>query len=117
MKSYLFVCQHNFTRSKFGADFFRGYLRGKGIAAKVRSAGVGFISNFLGNRVDKKVKGFDYIFVMEDYMKEYLINKFNVNKTRITVLGIKDEYGLFRKKSMDSLEKFFEKIKWEKYLK
>jgi predicted protein tyrosine phosphatase len=118
MKNYLFICQHNFTRSIYGAEFFRGFLEGKKIQAKVDSAGIGLISFFLGKRVNKKILRNQYkIFVMEDYMKDYLVRKFNLDSTRIVVLDIYDDYGLFKKKDLNKLDKLFRKIKWENYLK
>ncbi|MBT3690884.1 hypothetical protein HOD29_01245 [archaeon] len=114
---YLFICQHNFTRSKFGASFFRGFLEGKGIKAKVGSAGIGFVSYFLGRRVNRKIiQRVDWIFVMEGYMKDYFVENFGVDSKKIVVLNIKDEYGFFKRKSIKSLNEIFGKINWEKYL-
>lgn len=118
MKKYLFVCQHNFTRSKFGAEFFRGYLNGKKINAKVRSVGLGFSSNFFGNRVCREsLNGVDWVFVMENYMKDYLFEKFGVDKKKIVVIGIKDEYGFMKKKNILELDRALRRVKWERYLK
>ena len=117
MNKYIFICKHNFTRSKFGAEFFRGYLRGKKIKGKVYSAGIGFGSIFLGKRINKKyLIGTDYIFVMEKYMKDHIIKKFNFDSKKIIVLNILDDYGLFEKKSIRDLDKKFRKINWNKYL-
>lgn len=117
MKDYLFICQHNFTRSKFGAEFFRGYLKGKKIKSKVKSAGIGFGSYFLGRKVNKRIlKNKFWVFVMESYMKDFLIKKFNVNKNKIVVLNIEDDYGFFHKRTIEELDKEFKKINWEKYL-
>jgi len=118
MKNYLFVCRHNFTRSKFITEFFRGFLEGKKIEARVYSAGIGFVSSFFGKRVNKRfLKKMSLIFVMEGYMKEQLIQKFELDKQKIIVLRIKDEYGFLKKKNIDDLDKIFERIKWEKWLK
>lgn len=117
MKYYLFVCQHNVIRSKFGAEFFSGYLDGKKIKAKVDSAGLGIISYFFGKKVSKnKLKDVNRIFVMESYMKDYLINKFKIDKKKIVVLKIKDNYGFLRRKNIDELTKKFERVKWRNYL-
>ena len=117
MKHYLFVCKHNFTRSKYCAVFFKGYLKGKGIRAKVFSAGTSFSSYFLGKRLNKKfVKKFDLFFVMECWMKEEIIKKFGVCSNKIVILGIKDIYGFLRKKSIDDLDKLLGSFNWEKYL-
>lgn len=116
-KNYLFICQHNFTRSKYGAEFFRGYLKALNKNGKVYSAGLGFISNFIGKRVNRKIlKKSDKIFVMENYMKNYLMEKFSVEKNKIIVLNIEDVYGFMRRKSLGELDKVFNKINWEKFL-
>jgi predicted protein tyrosine phosphatase len=117
MKKYLFVCQHNFTRSKFGAEFFRGYLKGKGIKSKVKSAGIGPSSYILGRRINKRIlKNKDWIFVREVWMKKYLVKNFKIDKNKIVVLNIEDKYGFLRKKNIDELDKKFKKIDWSKYL-
>lgn len=117
MKEYLFICQHNFTRSKFGAEFLRGYLRGRKIDAKVRSAGMGFLSYFLGKKINKRILNrADKIFVMEKYMEKFLKENFSVEKTKIINLNIKDEYGFLRRKSVDQLDSVLQKINWGKIL-
>jgi len=117
MKNYLFVCQHNFTRSKYGAEFFRGYLKGKKKQGKVYSAGLGGISIFVGRKVNKKLlKKMDWVFVMEKYMKDYLVRKFGLDKNKIVVLNIEDNYGFLRRKTVDDLDTVFEKIDWKKFL-
>ena len=117
MKRYLFICQHNFSRSKYSAKFFQTYLKGVKKSGKVYSAGLGFISHFLGKRVNKKmVKKMDRVFVMERYMKDYLIKNFSVDKKKIVVLNIKDVYGFLRKKPIGNLDKILRKFNWKKYL-
>ncbi len=117
LKKYLFICQHNFTRSRYGAEFFRGYLKGKKREGRVYSAGLGWISFFLGKRVNKKLlKKVDWIFVMEKYMKDYLIGKFKLDEDKIVVLNIDDFYGFLRRKTVDDLDKILEKIKWNNFL-
>jgi hypothetical protein len=48
-------------------------------------------------------------------MKEAIVRKFKIDEKRIVVLGIKDIYGLFKKKTTDDLGKLLEKINFEKY--
>ena len=92
MKRYIFICKHNFTRSKFGAEFFRGYLLAKNKESKVISRGLGFLSYFIGRKLRKKdLKDANFVFVMERYMKDKLFEKFNFDKNKIIVLNIKDE--------------------------
>jgi protein-tyrosine-phosphatase len=55
MKKYLFICQHNFTRSRYTEEFFRGFLKGKKKEGKVYSAGLGFSSIFLGRRLNRRL--------------------------------------------------------------
>lgn len=115
---YLFVCQHNFTRSKHGAEFFEGYLKGKNLNGVVDSAGIGLISFLIGKRINKEfIKKFDLIFVMEKYMKDFIMEKFNIKPENIVVLGIADVYGFMRRKSVSDLDRVFEGVDWEKYLK
>lgn len=117
MKKYVFICEHNFTRSKYGAEFFNGFLEGKNKKAKVESAGLGFLSIFLGRRINKKIlSGSDFVFVMERWMKNYLVEKFNFNSSKIVVLGIKDEYGFLRSKNILDLDKKLKQINWSRYL-
>ena len=117
MKRYLFVCQHNFTRSKYGAEFFRGYLIGKKVNAKVKSAGIGFSSYFFGKRISKRIlRIIDWVFVMEKDMKNYLIEKFNFDKKKIVILNIEDKYGFLRIKNIEELDKKFRKVNWGDYL-
>ena len=117
MKKYLFVCKHNFTRSRYGAEFFRQYLKRAKKQGKVYSAGLLFLLFFFGRRVNRKMlEKMDRIFVMEKYMKDYLIKNFQVDERKIVVLNIKDVYGFLREKPIDDLTKIFEKIDWKKYL-
>jgi len=117
MKNYLFICRHNFTRSKQGKKFLEKYLKKKKIKANVYSAGIALVSRVVGEKVNKKIIGkADVIFVMENYMKTYLIRNFDVKKNKIVVLGIKDLYGFLRQKSLEELNGVFEKIEWRRYL-
>ena len=117
MKKYLFVCQHNFIRSRYGAEFFRGFLRGENIEGKVYSAGIGLVSILFGRRVNKRLLAkMDWVFVMEKYMKNYLIKKFKTNEKKIVVLNIKDIYGPGKSKDVDDFDKLLEKKNFGKYL-
>jgi protein-tyrosine-phosphatase len=117
MKNYLFICQHNFIRSRYGAEFLRGFLKGEKTEGKVYSAGLGFISIFFGRRVSKRLlHKMDWIFVMEKYMKEELIRKFKFEDKKIVVLNIKDIYGPGKSKDVDDLDKLLESKNFEKYM-
>jgi protein-tyrosine-phosphatase len=117
MKKYLFICQHNFIRSRYGAEFFRGILKGEKIEGKVYSAGLGVISILFGRRVNKKLlEKVDWIFVMERYMKEELIRKFKTDGRKIVVLNIKDIYGPGKSKDVDELDKLLENKNFMKYV-
>jgi len=116
-RKYLFVCQHNFTRSKYGAEFLSGFLEGKKIEAQIDSAGLGIASYFLGKRINSKIlNNVNKVFVMEDYMKDYLMNKFKFDQSKIIILNIKDNYGFLKKKSIKELDKLLRKARWERYL-
>ncbi len=117
-RKYLFVCQHNFTRSRYGAEFLSGFLDGRGISAQIDSAGLGIASYFLGKRINHKfLKDVDIVFVMENYMKDYLECRFCFDKSKIVVLNIKDDYGFLKRKSIKELDKLLRRVKWQKYLK
>jgi predicted protein tyrosine phosphatase len=117
MKKYLFICQHNFIRSRYGAEFFRGFLKGENKEGKVYSAGLGWSSLFFGRRVSKRLLGkMNWIFVMENYMKEKLIRKFKIDEKKIVVLNIKDIYGPGKSKDVDDLDKLLENKNFERYL-
>jgi predicted protein tyrosine phosphatase len=117
IKNYLFVCKHNFTRSKYAAEFFRGFLDGEKKKGNVYSVGTGFISHFLGKRVNKKILSkMDLVFVMEKYMKDLIVKNFEFDKNKIVVLNIKDNYGYFSRKGFKDLDKIFKRIKWNTYL-
>lgn len=118
-RKYLFVCKHNFARSKYGEKFLRKYLKENNIEGRVFSAGVGWSSILLGRRVSRKIlNGVFRIFVMEDYMKDWIVEKFGVDKRKIVVLNIPDDYGvLFLKKyKLEDLEKIMKKVNWKKYI-
>jgi predicted protein tyrosine phosphatase len=117
MKKYIFICQHNFIRSRYGAEFFRGILKGENKEGKVYSAGLGVISVFFGRRVTKRLLyKMNWIFVMEKYMKEELIKRFKVDGNKIIVLNIKDIYGPGKSKDVDDLDKILENKNFEKYM-
>ena len=118
-KKYLFVCRHNFTRSRYGAEYFLGFLKARGIDARVISAGVGWTSIFFGHRVTKKrLRGVDKIFVMEKYMKDWIFKRFDFDKKNIIVLNIPDEYGIFgfMRYTIEDLNKRFGKVNWKRYI-
>ncbi|MDA3836494.1 MAG: hypothetical protein PF542_02625 [Nanoarchaeota archaeon] len=116
-KKYIFVCQHNFTRSRFGAEFMRGYLKGLGRKATVISRGVGVSSAFLGRRISRKdLNGVTCVFVMEEYMKKDIVDKFDFDSKKVVVLNIPDDYAFFKKKKIVELDRIFQKMEWEKYL-
>ncbi len=120
MRNCLFVCKHNFTRSKYSAEFFRGYLEGKKLGKKIKiySAGIGFTSIFLGKRLNHKlISKIDFIFVMEKYMKNLIVKKFDFDKNKIIVLNIKDKYGFLRRNTIEDLDKILRKIDWGKYIR
>ena len=53
---------------------------------------------------------------MEKYMKDLLIKKFKVDKNKIFVLNIKDDYGYFEKGSFEDLDRIFKRINWDRFL-
>lgn len=117
-RKYLFICQHNFTRSKYCAEFLSGFLDGRNISAQIDSAGLGIASYFLGKRINSKLlKDADIVFVMENYMKDYLLSQFNFDRKKIVVLNIKDDYGFLKRESINELDKLLRRIKWKKYLR
>jgi len=117
MKKYIFICQHNFIRSRYGAEFFRGFLKGENKEGKVYSAGLGLVSILFGRRVNRRLlHKMDWIFVMEKYMKDELLNKFKIDEKKIVVLNIKDIYGPGKSKDVDDFDKLLENKNFGKYV-
>jgi predicted protein tyrosine phosphatase len=116
-RRYIFVCRHNFTRSRFGAEFLRGYLNSKKREFEVISRGVGWTSIFLGKKLSKEdLIGVRKIFVMEGYMKDWILKRFGGNPDKIVVLNIPDKYGFLKKRKVVDLDRIFQNFDWEKYL-
>ena len=117
MKKYIFICQHNFIRSRYGAEFFRGFLKGENKEGKVYSAGLGLVSILFGRRVNRRLlHKMDWIFVMEKYMKDEIIKKFKTDEKKIVVLNIKDIYGPGKSKDVDDFDKLLENKNFVKYI-
>lgn len=119
MKKYLFVCRHNHKRSRYGEEVFSNFLNNNRLTGEVASAGIGWTAFFFGRKIKKKMlKDITKIFVMEEYMKDYIVDKFGVSPDKIVVLNIPDDYGFtfLKKYSIDDLKKRLERINWKKYI-
>ena len=88
--AYLFVCMANMNRSPTAEEVFRGLAKSKGIPVKTESAGLSFLSSQGLNK--HLVSEADLIFVMENYMKDQIIQIYNVDPGKIIVLDIPDIY-------------------------
>lgn len=89
-KTYLFVCMANMQRSPTAEDVARGLAKANGIPVKSKSAG---ISPLAEQPIDKELaEEADLIFVMEDFMKQNIEQQFQIEPSRIIVLGIPDVY-------------------------
>jgi len=89
-KHYLFICHANMHRSKTAEEVCRKIAEQYGLEITVSSAGMSQSSE---NPVTKEmVDKADVIFVMEDYMKTGLEQKYKQRPEKIICLDIPDMY-------------------------
>ena len=89
-KTYLFVCMANMQRSPTAEDVARGLAQANGVPVNSKSAG---ISPYAEQPINRELsEEADLIFVMEDFMKKYIEESYQVDPGRIIVLGIPDVY-------------------------
>jgi len=89
-KHYLFICHANMHRSKTAEDVCREIAEQYGLGISVSSAGMSQASEnpVMKEMVDKA----DVIFVMEDYMKTELEQRYKQQPGKIICLDILDIY-------------------------
>ena len=89
-KLYLFVCAANRNRSKAAERICRQLAQKKNVPIECQSAGVDL---FAERRVTKHIAdNADMIFVMEEYMKDILVNEFHQWPEKIVCFDILDVY-------------------------
>lgn len=89
-RTYLFVCMANMQRSPTAEDVARRLAKAKGLPVIAKSAGV---SPLAERPINKKLaREADLIFVMEEYMKNFIIQSYDIEPGRIINLGIPDIY-------------------------
>ena len=84
----LFVCLANEGRSPYAERYFRERCREKGIDVEVTSAGLRAEDEFSRPVTRSLVESSDLIFVMEEYMKEELIERFYADPRKICCLNV-----------------------------
>jgi predicted protein tyrosine phosphatase len=89
-QTYLFVCMANMQRSPTAEDVARGLAKANGLPVTTKSAGV---SPLAERPITKELaREADLIFVMEEYMKTFIIQSYGIEPGRIINLGIPDIY-------------------------
>jgi predicted protein tyrosine phosphatase len=89
---YLFTCAANRNRSRAAERICRQLAEAKNRNIECESAGVHPLAV---RRVTKEMaEKADMIFVMEDYMKEILVNEFHQPAKKIICLDIPDVYDM-----------------------
>jgi len=89
-KHYLFICHANMHRSKTAEEVCRTIAEHSNLEITISSAGM---SEACANPVTKEmVDKADIIFVMEDYMKTELEQKYKQRPGKIICLDIPDIY-------------------------
>jgi len=89
-KHYLFICHANINRSKTAEDVCRKIAEQSDLEITISSAGM---SEACANPVSREmVDKADIIFVMEDYMKIQLEQRYNQSPGKIICLHIPDMY-------------------------
>jgi len=88
--TYLFVCMANMQRSPTAEEIARGLAKANGLPVITKSAGV---SPLAERPITKELaREADLIFVMEEYMKNFIIQSYDIEPGRIVNLGIPDIY-------------------------
>jgi predicted protein tyrosine phosphatase len=89
-RHYLFVCYMNRDRSPTAEEVCRNMARAKGLDIEVSSAGV---SSYARRPVTKAIADeADLIFVMEEWMRDELVNKHDQPPEKIVCFDIDDVY-------------------------
>lgn len=85
VKRVLFVCSGNFHRSPTAVKMFKDHE-----GFEVKSAGTSF--NMPNPISAELVQWADKIFVMEEEHREFIVHQYPEAASKITVLGIEDNY-------------------------
>lgn len=90
-KHFLFICAANMNRSPTARRQCQYLAEKINPALSCDSAGLFEVSN---NPVNQNIiDNSDMVFVMEDYMKEHLLENFEIPESKIIVLDIADRYA------------------------
>ena len=115
MRKYLFVCWQNQTRSPYVSRYFDNLLKRMGTQGWVASAGLAESSN---KKVTKEMCNLvDMIFVMEEWMKDELVRKYQVDECKVVNLDILDVYTSDGKFNRSFFESIFLKAKDKERIK
>jgi len=90
LRTYLFVCWANMQRSPTAEEVARGLLKANELKIKTKSAGLSALSDQPINKT--LTKEADLIFVMEEYMKTFIMKQYEIEPGKIINLDIPDIY-------------------------
>ncbi|MGV8151622.1 MAG: phosphotyrosine protein phosphatase [Candidatus Nanoarchaeia archaeon] len=103
----LFVCLGNIARSPTAEEITSLLIKQKGLEYSVDSAGLD--AKFGEKKVNKELLEESFkIFVMEDYMKKELVEKYGVSCEKIINLDIKDNYCYMQDELIEIFSKKFQ---------
>lgn len=83
MKKVLFVCQYNQNRSVAAEHLFKD---------KFETKSAGLVSGTIVSKA--ALEWADIVYVMEDYMRDYLNDKFAILKSKVICLDIPNIHGV-----------------------
>lgn len=117
-KKYLFLCSMGVNRSPSAAKVGRDIMKERGLDIECEYAGLCNLNQGDFDLSLKFLNEYDRFFVMEEEMKEILIEKYGIDKKKIHVFYIEDDYGrgdlelIGRlEQSINVLVSYFEKFK------
>ena len=114
--AYLFVCGQNLYRSPAAEEWLVQYCKDHSFDVEVQSAGTNSLGriNGRGKQLEtNQIEGADQIFVMEEYMKTFILEKYCLEgavgretvSAKIIVLDIPDKF--------DSVDQTYQRFSYE----
>ena len=105
-KKILFVCRANVSRSVTAETVFSQLAEVSKLELEVKSAGINAADS--GTQISKELTdSCDKIYVMEEYMKDFLIHNYKTNPNKIINLNIEDIYQPFDEELVRFFKNYF----------